>query len=383
MLSLKWGISVFRQYSSNSGKAQIHGHHKPKMLADQLRRRAPKKPAKKTQVKFIPQNINQLQPFINIDFSKLSNLNWPLIIVMLILIPGALADARIFNLIIEGISVNGNSVELLPADAQCKSNSLGDSKGKICVFDGARHYLKSVTPKQAASSLNSKSNEKQYISLEEFNRQFVKNNIGIDITDARYYKKSINDNKLYFGGRQVDGLMFTKPTKATNKQLGKAGVAKWAVAASFVVDLHYDNIGYTKNGIVLIDGDSNNLFPSLNIKSREVDAAYDINYLCPDLSIFDVKQMIEIYQEMKSKQLPEYHDEFNLTNKLYQEMLGIFINVCEAVIAKVAKDFPAMPETQRTPVINKLWCEIVKAGIPRSVVSQIDYNNLCNNRPVL
>lgn len=357
----------------NQGKRQIQGHHKPKMLADELRRNAPKKTDKKPKSKVVPQDINQLTPFINIDFSKLS---WPVILIMLILIPGALANSNIFRILIEGVSVNDRSVELLPSAARCQSNKVGTSKGEICEFDGARHYIKLFQP-QAIDHIKP---DGLHISYEEYNRQFVKNNIGIDIVDAKYFVKSPADKRLYQASKQVHGLMFTEHKKATNKQLGKAGVAKWAVATTFIFDLHSKNVGYTNKGMVVVDLDGYEQLPRKTLGGNVIMAAVGIFGYSPELSLLDLEQMIDIYRAMQQKLLPQYHEEFNMTDKMYQRLLKQYIILCEKTKKLIKQTMPELPHDERTNVINQTWCELVKKQINESEHHTKLYQDLCVHR---
>lgn len=357
----------------HSGKGQIQGHHKPKMLADQLRRRAPKKADKKPKNKVVPQDIQQLTPFINIDFSKLS---WPVILIMLILIPSAFANSNIFRLLIDGMSVNDRSVELLPSDARCQSNSVGTSRGEICEFNGASHYVKLFKP-QAPEHIKP---DGLHISYEEYNRRFVKNNIGIDVVDVNYYVKTAGDKNLYQASKQVNGLMFTQYKKATNKQLGKAGIAKWAVATTFIFDLNSKNVGYTSKGIVMVDLDGYEQLPRKSLGGNMIMAAVGIFGYSPELSLRDLDQMIEIYREMQKKPLPIYHDEFNMTDQMYQRLLKQYIFVCEKTKKLVKQSTTNLPHTERTNVINQTWCELVKKQINESEHHTKLYQDLCVHR---
>lgn len=71
------------------------------------------------------------------------------------------------------------------------------------------------------------------------------------------------------------------------------------------------------------------------------------NHLCPELSLFDIRQMKEIYREMQSKPLPEHHDQFNLSDQMYQDLLQIFMGICDDVITYLQKTKPDFPESQR------------------------------------
>lgn len=345
---------------------QIHGRHKPADIAAQGRQRRThaRKLARNTAK---TTNKNQPEPFVNIDLNKLS---WPTLLFLLILIPRALAETRMINVIVDGISVHGQSVALLPPDALCKRNPAGESKGMVCEFHGATHYLKLFKPTTSLSP-------QQHLSYERFNQEFVKHNIGIQIVKTRFYKLNPDSDELYAGSKNIDGLQFTKHKQATNKMLGKRGVAKWAVAATFIHDLHFENIGYTKNGIALIDGDGfHRVSLDHDIVQNAMFAANSINLLCPALSIFDLKQMIEIYREMKTRPLPKHHDAFNLTNDMYQRMLDLFSGICEDTI-RLVKEKNMFPESQRTDAINTIWCNLLKVALPNIAKSSPLYPQLC------
>lgn len=356
-----------------SGKGQIPARHKPKMLAGDLRSRAPKKPVIKA--KSVPQDVNQLEPFINIDLSKVS---WPVLLFLLILVPAAVGDTNILRVLIEGISVNGRSVELLPADARCKPNPVGKSQGEICKFDSATHYVKLFKPQKAehvkADGL--------HISYEEYNRQFVKYNIGIDVVDASYYVKSPQDKSIYQAGKGIDGLMFTQHKKATNKQLGEAGVAKWAVATTFIFDLHSRNVGYTDKGLVMLDLDGYEQLPAKTLGGNVILAAVGMYGYAPELSLRDLDQMIAIYREMQKKPLPAHHNEFHMTEKMYQGLLKTYIELCQQTKTFIEQNWPDFSYTERTNFINQSWCDFVKARMPENQHGAKIYQDLCVHRNV-
>lgn len=363
---------MLSKHGAKSGKAQLHGRHKPKMLADDLRRNAPKKADKKPKAKFIPQDINQLQPFINIDLSKLS-ISWPLIIIMLILIPGALANPNILRVIIEGMSVNGQSVELLPPDIYCRPNT-GNSHGVICQFDGAEHYLKLFKPEPGNAQLRAAGD---YVSYEAYNSEFVKNNIGTQVPEVKFYKKSPAEKEIYKASKRIDGLMFTGRKTASNEQLGNAGVAKWAVASTFIFDLHPNNVGYANNELMMLDLDGYIERPSKSFLENLINAAFSIYVTSPELSLLDLDQMIEIYREMQKKPLPKYHDELNTTEKMYQRLLQKFITISENTKLWITNNRREIAPTERTIAINRAWCEFVKMELSEKDLKTNYYQALC------
>lgn len=359
-------ITMFRKpqkVKHKPAKGQIHGSKKPAMLATQQRRQA-------NHAKTMPaKQAVRAEPFINIDPRHAT---WPVLLCIMLLIQRSFADTNTIRIIADGARVNDKGVELLPPDTRCTPNPIGISNGEICHFNGNTHYLKQFKP---SASLPVSSG--QHLSLEEFNLQFAKHNIGLDITRTRFYKKAADDNNIYIGSRKVDGLMFTEHKNANNRQLGKRGVARWAVASTFISDLHCKNVGYTKNGVILLDADTNNAPLTSNPLPKLLLAAKNIDQVCPALSVFDLKQMIEIYREMKSKPLPKHHDEFMLAQETYQTLLNVYIEVCDTTIRNVKALLPRLPESERTNTINTLWCNAVKQLLPDAFLQEPAFQQLC------
>lgn len=332
---------MFRKASFKPGKNQIRGRLKPQMLAAMQRQLAQKnKPAaRKPKPKIVLKDLAAYEPHINID---LSNIRLPMLLLLLVFVPMVLADTNVLRILIDGINMHGQPVALLPSDADCQRNPVGTSNGRICTFGRSTYYMKLLEPSETRRT--------RHLSYEAFNHQLAKTTIGINTAKFSFFRQTAKDPSTYIASEHVNGIKFITERDGLDK-LKKSDTAKWAVAATFIFDLHQKNVGYTDEGIVALDLDGHDRPLTNNLLNNLINAAYSIHKHAPWLSIDDVKQMRQIYHEMQNKPLPDHHDDFHLTEKMYQDMLSAFINICDTVIST---------HDGSQPKVNQLWCQTAK-----------------------
>lgn len=359
---------MFRNGRFKPGKSQINGRLKPQMLAAERRQLAHKnqQTARKQKPKIVLKDLSVYEPHININ---LGNLRIPMLLLLLILLPQVFADPNIRRILIDGINVHGKSVALLPPDADCRDNPVGVSKGSICKFDGKTHYIKPLKP--------SESRKTRHLSYQVFNHQLAESTLGIKTAGIRFFKKDDNETSIYIASEHVNDIKFIQERNGVSK-LKPSDAAKWAVASTFIYDLHSKNVGYTDEGIVALDLDGHNRPLTNDLFTNMMTAAHTINIHTPWLSLDNIRQMKQMYLEMRHKPLPEHHHSFDLTNEMYQDMLSAYINICDNVIAAHETTIPATEHASPDSKINQLWCQTAKEKIPSH--SQSDnkfYGELC------
>ncbi len=270
--------------------------------------------------------------------------------------------------------INNQLVNTLPPHAVCTQKNEGISEGMVCQFHGKTHFMK-VVPMTIPDA--DKTNNVR-LSTEEFNRRFVHDLIGINVPSTHFYKATNNDDTFYVSSENIEDLQSIDPDKDMDIQLGPEGVAKLAVAATFIADLHLKNIGYNTNGLILIDVDSVNKTPD-SIPAYLKRAVYGIRLHAPPLSLRNLRQMIEIYKSMSTKPLPALHNSFHLTRKLYLAMLDIYIKACNDAIDTL-NDLPI--EVPFEVPAKQTGTPLASIILSNKLVMQYDYHmSLTNESP--
>src|SRR3990167_9659322 len=361
---------MFSKGRYKPGKNQIRGRVKPQMLADQRRQLANKKVARKLKPKIVLQDPSVYEPHITIHIN-FRNLRIPMLLLLLIFLPQVFAKTNNQRILANGVKVNNDiPVALLPRDANCRRNPLGVSKGEICNIGGKTHYVKLFKP--------IKSWKNHHLSYQEFNHRLIESIIGIKTAVVSFFTEN---TLMYIASEHVNDIKFIQGQDGFNI-LEQSDIAKWAAASTFIYDLHTNNVGYTKEGIVALDLDGHDRPLTNNLLINMMNAAHSIYIHTPWLSLDNLKQMKQIYREMQNKPLPEYHDYFHLTEEMYKDMLNAFITICDNVIADLEPTLPEPEHSRPNEKINQLWCQEVQKQTPwQPLQDESVISKLCEKKP--
>ncbi|MHB1946505.1 MAG: hypothetical protein ACYCQI_00140 [Gammaproteobacteria bacterium] len=215
----------------------------------------------------------------------------------------------------------------------------GISRGKICEKNGIIYFMKNIDVTENTQGL-----------LEVFNREFVKNNIGAKTPNSNIFYDELT-KQYHIASKKIDDFRPAKDFYAAlqthqdnpHANLARRDVAKLAVAMTFIDDLHDENWGVDKNGIVIVDVDSvgqnfqnldnYHVLASLLKFNLNASGFYDI-------SLSNILQMLDIYKDMLEKPLPRSHDICQLSHDEYRTLLKLYIKACEEAITKIKLKFP-------------------------------------------
>ena len=137
-------------------------------------------------------------------------------------------------------------------------------------------------------------------------------------------------------------------------KLGMNETAKLVVAASFIKDLHLDNWGYTKEGLIIIDADSLDSIPDNSISAWLQYAYFGLGGLNihRDMSINLIKETQRIYQDMLDIPLPPSHIYLSRSHEIYQGTLKALIKCCETSILKMYELNPDLDPEQPSSIFT-------------------------------
>lgn len=357
-------------YKHNHSKSMAYhkpaGRHIPAMLA-QYRQQSLKNRAghhSKRQVNALPIQfaLSAAQTVNAVDIRRLigSQRTWQVIFLLLVIFPLLVQGIKAPDLHKNTIRLDDDQVPLLPADAVCQMKTVGISNGMICDIAGTTYYMKSVPKVVFDSNVVSSNGAAALLSYEEFNRQFVQNNIGARMPSATFFKtrRMMFFKNYYIATEKVEDLKFVDSKVNQDMKLGFRGVAKHAVATMFIHDVHLRNFGYDKDGLIIIDADSANIIPK-SIEDYLDRAILGIKEYSLLLSVHHLRQMISIFEEMQKIPLPAYHDKFGLSHADYLKILETYVGLFKQVIDFLKLNRPDLKASQPDYYINVLLYQIL------------------------
>jgi hypothetical protein len=325
----------------NNQKVPVQGRHLPQMAADKRRAQQNKRSDRYRPKPVAPVTADEL--------------TWGALLLLLIVCPAVAAETRVLDFVVPEMRIHNQPVARLPANAACKLKAEGISQGKICDVKGQTYFLKSFPIFSTKPVPGDKTSKRTIVVQEEFNRQLMRK-AGVRVPQTQFFKQVENSGqrKLYIGTEKIAGIQFADGKQVSDKELGPKGVAKLAVASTLIADLHDQNYGWDANGLVLIDTDGVNTVPG-SIDIQIGIAEYAIENTVPPLSLYDLRQMVKIYEKMRAAGLPEFHEEFGLTNERYAELLNIYIKTCQQTLAAVHRLYPNFSSSQPHFGVNSEW----------------------------
>ena len=328
-----------RHHRGKNQNAQIKGRHIPKMLAEARQSQSTNHAGKS---KYRP------SPSIEVD-----GVTWQALLLLLIVCPTVVAQTGVFDHL-SSRSVHDYPLVELPTTANCWQKRQGISSGRICQIGAVTYFLKSLQERSSMHERNAVPGKPGLVTYEEFNRQFVRQNIGARAPETRFFQvaERHGDGKLYIASKKVDGLKFSGAVKPQD-------MARYAVAATFISDLHNSNYGYQDDALVLIDVDSVNNIPAGVLGYLNL-ALESFGWRVDSMTLQNFIEMKSIYEKMQSTPLPKFHDDFQLTYEVYQEVLRIYIKACDDVITYGNKLRLSLGVNKPFLVLNQVWTESVR-----------------------
>ncbi|MHB1220756.1 MAG: hypothetical protein ACYC0J_02045 [Gammaproteobacteria bacterium] len=201
--------------------------------------------------------------------------------------------------------------------------------------------------------------------LIKFNQEFVCKNLGVRHATIKIF--SIED-KIYSGSKfipdfyslgsytSIFGRIFDfkgYDSSLIRKKFGDEPIRQLAVANTFIHDLNYNNVGFDKEGLVIIDID---LTPPNDIVATYLYVS-EINFARFQfyLSLNDIIHMKEIYQRMQTIPLPNDPTQVGLSADVYEKLLKHSIEMCDSVYNKLKASILDMDTPNE--MVNKEWIE--------------------------
>lgn len=277
----------------------------------------------------------------------------------------------------------------------CRVNEIGSTPGLLCTMDETSYYLKKFPKKYSIKEISTTEDMPGMISYEEFNRQFVKNNIDSQVPPSVFLRtndeinnlrgdpditRRLRGESLFIGSEKMKVRFFQKRDlfDTIRNLIPINELSKLAVVTSFIDDMHLKNWGINNQGVVFIDVDSNNRIPKSRSEYASI-AMLGLTHFTPQLTIDHVMHMLQIYEEMKKRPLPEFHEEFNLTYELYYELLDRYSLACQMTIDKIKKYSDNDQCEKNALSINEMLADEIK-----SIFDDSHYHKLTQskNKPI-
>lgn len=330
-----------RQPKSTKRLDQIRARDNARVLADQRRHQEYK--IKKNNIIRCPEPV------------EMTGLTWQALLLLLIVCPAVVAETRVLEFV-PGLKIHNQPVAILPASERCQRKTDGISTGKICDVAGTTYFMKKLPDIKTRHTTATASSTPQMISYEEFNRQLLKA-AGATVPKTQFFKEvdSHGAEHFYIGSEKVEKLYFYHLWSTPGAELGVKGLARYAVACTFIADLHVHNYGYNDDGLVLIDVDSMDRIPG-TVKEY-LDRAANESYRVPMLSLYNIRQMMTIYEDLLKAGAPAFHDDFHLTDDNYAELLRIYIKACKQTMETIRSKHPRLGSSQPDMLINNEWSQ--------------------------
>ncbi|WP_019216023.1 hypothetical protein [Legionella tunisiensis] len=265
----------------------------------------------------------------------------------------------------------------------CQQKMNGVSAGKICVIKGKKYLLK--VSEEGVEKRDRYSN----ILLGMHNLYFVRENIGITIPNIKLiYEK--NGQYISSGGEVVDAENYlasefienftgfksivTQSTRTLMKlnhrkgvttgeleieeairqkvvgQVGEQGLAKLAVAGTFIQDLvmNEGNWGIANGKLVIIDADHS----PQSLEEYLVEATKMPGNINLASSIQTLEHMAVTYQKMLHKRPIYFHPEVDFTVDDYEFLVNQYLTACTQAIDKIKTTHPQLPTDKPSKTIN-------------------------------
>lgn len=272
----------------------------------------------------------------------------------------------------------------------CKQKTNGVSAGKLCLIKDRKYLLKVCEEGERDRYSN--------ILLGMHNLYFVRENIGIDIPriklvhekNGRYVSSSgdVMKAEKYLASEFIENFtgfksIITQCTRSVIKlnhrkgstpdewqirrairekvveQIGEAGIAKLAVAGTFVQDLvmNEGNWGVANGKLVVIDADHS----PQSVEEYLTEAMKMPGNINLDFSIQTLEHMAATYSQMLHKRPIKFHPKVDFTVENYEFLVSRFLTACTQAIDKIKAMHPHLPSGKPSKLVNGVLSNTLRA----------------------
>lgn len=272
----------------------------------------------------------------------------------------------------------------------CNQKTNGVSAGKICVIKDKKYLLKVCEEGEGDRYSN--------ILLGMHNLYFVQENIGIDVPriklvhekNGRYISSSgdVMKAEKYLASEFIENFtgfksIITQCTRSVIKlnhrkgstpdelqikrairekvveQIGEAGIAKLAVAGTFVQDLvmNEGNWGGANGKLVVIDADHS----PQSIEEYLTEAMKMPGNINLDFSVQTLEHMAATYNQMLYKRPILFHPKVDFTVENYEFLVSRFLTACTQAIDKIKAIHPHLPSDKPSKLVNGALSNTLRA----------------------
>ncbi|WP_412754585.1 hypothetical protein [Legionella donaldsonii] len=272
----------------------------------------------------------------------------------------------------------------------CKQKTNGVSAGKICVIKDKKYLLKVCEEGDGDRYSN--------ILLGMHNLYFVRENIGIDTPriklvhekNGRYISSSgdVMKAEKYLASEFIENFtgfksIITQCTRSVIKlnhrkgstpdqwqikrairekvveQIGEGGIAKLAVAGTFVQDLvmNEGNWGVANGKLVVIDADHS----PQSVEEYLTEAMKMPGNINFDFSIQTLEHMASTYSQMLHKRPIHFHPKVDFTVENYEFLVSRFLTACTQAIDKIKAIHPHLPSDKPSKLVNGVLSNTLRA----------------------
>lgn len=200
--------------------------------------------------------------------------------------------------------------------------------------------------------------------IAEYNYRVVKDVIQVKHASIRLFS---TEGETYSASREVAGFQEaenflktvlapgelnaerTRYTREIKSKYGDKAIVQYAVAMTLIEDLHYGNIGFDKDGVVIIDSD----FMPRNIRVYFEIAEHLNSQLFPfHLTLNNVQSMKEMYEAMLEKDMPIGRRDLMIDAESFKEVLKAYIYACRYILEGVETH---LGRDELNPLIVEVW----------------------------
>lgn len=266
---------------------------------------------------------------------------------------------------------------------ECQKKTNGVSAGKICLINDKKNLLKACGNEIGVVDRYSNT------LLGMHNLYFAKENIGINIPNIRFiYEKDgqytssegqVVKAENYLASEFVEGFtkfkdissQYTRTMRKSHHlrrmkiddaviqagirekvvdQIGEVGLAKLAVAGTFIQDLvmNEGNWGIANNELVIIDADHS----PQSLEEYLTEATKMPGNINMDFSIQTLEHMISTYDQMSHKMPIFFHPQVDFTVENYHFLIDQYLIACNNALNQIKTTHPDLPSHMPSKFVN-------------------------------
>ncbi|MFZ2314246.1 MAG: hypothetical protein WAW86_01130 [Gammaproteobacteria bacterium] len=198
----------------------------------------------------------------------------------------------------------------------------------------------------------------------EYNYRVVKDVIGVRHAQIRLFSEA---DKIYTASRLIPDFTLSENflrlgitaeeqnaersryTQEIKTKYGDKAIVQYAVAMTLIEDMHHANIGFDKDGVVIVDSD----FMPVSIRVYFEIAAYLNHQIFPfHLTLNNVQSMKEMYEAMLDKKMPIGEGGLTISEENFKTVLNAYIYACRFILERMAT---TLDKDELNPAIVGVW----------------------------